>query len=105
MKIIRLVMKKYSRETRKFTFFLKTGSNKLMEVTPNELYSNERLMAHLNHEDREKVAYAAGMQYAQETGMKIAALRASRAASKKPSLVAKQGVKRNKLPKTNEFTK
>lgn len=98
MQKLRLVMKKYSRATKRFTFLLEAeGADELMAVSPAELFNNEDLKLRLNSEQREQVAYMAGLQYAQEIAAKLIELKESCIQTKKSK--TNPVIKRNESPK------
>jgi hypothetical protein len=71
-----LVMEKYCGKTKKFTFWLQmTGSEQLTAIFPLELFENDFLRSQLSIEQRERVAYIAGLEYGSEIAKRIAEIK------------------------------
>jgi hypothetical protein len=81
-----LAMEKFDSKTKSFTFYIRhADSDKVSSYSPSELMAEEKIKAHLNTEELERVAYVAGMQAVQNLTNIINRLKAV----SKPAVVVK----------------
>lgn len=95
-----LKAKKYSRETKKFTYYLEVDAkDDLLVMAPLQLFNNDVLKAGLTCEEREEIAFMAGLQYAQEAVDRLAKIKHDANTPKSKSIMPAQ-IHQNKLPKS-----